>query len=67
MAMTSPCPSCRQPKGPGKYLCLDCWNSLSGPARRALNRRGSMAVARLQELYSQLANGVPLDEIQVTP
>jgi hypothetical protein len=67
MTMTSPCPSCRQPKGPGKYLCLDCWSALPGLARRSLNRRDSKAMARLQELYSQIASGVPLDEIQVTP
>lgn len=64
---TTPCPSCRQPKGPGKYLCWTCWGSLSGLARRALSRRDSKAMDRLQELYRQLAAGVPLAEIRVTP
>ncbi|MFI5685869.1 hypothetical protein [Streptomyces sp. NPDC051636] len=64
---TTPCPSCRQPKGPGKYLCWTCWGNLPGPARKALSRRDSKAMARLQELHRQLAAGVPLAEIAVTP
>lgn len=63
----TPCPSCRQPKGPGKYLCWTCWGSLPGPVRRALSRRDSQAMARLQELHRQLAADVPLAEIEVTP
>ncbi|MEU1275290.1 hypothetical protein [Streptomyces sp. NPDC005799] len=64
---TTPCPSCQQPKGPGKYLCYPCWGNLPGLARRALSRRDSKAMARLQELRLQLAIGVPLAEIEVTP
>jgi hypothetical protein len=63
---TTPCPSCRRPKGPGKYLCSGCWFTLPQPARSALNRRDTHAHARLRELHSQLANDVPLHEIQVT-
>lgn len=61
-----PCPCCRQPKGAGKYLCFACWGNLPCTARRALSRRDSKAVDRLQELYRQVAAGVPLAEIQVT-
>lgn len=64
---TTPCPSCRQTKGPGKYLCWTCWGSLPGPARKSLTRRDSKAMARLQELHRQLAAGVPVTEIAVTP
>jgi hypothetical protein len=53
-------------KGPGKYVCLGCWSGLSMTARRALNRRDSRAMARLQELYEQLGNDVPLAEIRIT-
>jgi hypothetical protein len=65
--MNSPCPSCRSPKGPGKYLCLDCWHALPDAARRLLNRRDSRAMTRLQELYAQLVADVPLAEIKVSP
>jgi len=62
------CPACPSGmKGPGKYLCLGCWSGLTALARRALNRRDSKSMARLQDLYGQIASGVPLDEIQVTP
>jgi hypothetical protein len=64
---TTPCPSCRQPKAQRLYLCGMCWGSLTGLARRALSRRDSKAMARLQELHRQLAAGVPLAEIEVTP
>ena len=64
---TTPCPSCRQPKDTGKYLCWACWGNLRGPARRALSRRDTQARARLIELHRQLAAGVPLAEIGVTP
>lgn len=63
----TPCPSCRHPKGPGKYLCLDCWSALPMPARRALTGRDSRAFARLRELHRQITSGVPLAEIGVTP
>ena len=67
MPTNTPCPSCRQPKGPGKYLCWTCWGNLTGLTRRALSRRDSKALARLQELHRQLAAGMPLAEIRVTP
>jgi hypothetical protein len=49
------------------YLCYGCWGNLPGPARAALYRRDAKARDRLQELYRQVAAGVPLAEIQVTP
>jgi hypothetical protein len=64
---TTPCPCCKQPKGSGKYLCYGCWGNLPGPARAALYRRDDKARDRLQELYRQVAAGVPLAEIRVTP
>lgn len=64
---STPCPSCRHPKGQGKYLCLGCWSTLPMAQRRLLNRRDSHAMTRLQELYTQVAQGVPLGEVQVSP
>lgn len=62
------CPGCPDgEKGPGKYLCYDCWGQLPLRTRRALNRKDSRAVARLQELYDQVRTGVPLTEIEVRP
>jgi hypothetical protein len=62
------CPGC--PSGvreAGKYLCRDCWNTMPPSTRSALNRHDSRAMDRLQELYGQVSNGVPLGEIQVSP
>jgi hypothetical protein len=53
-------------KGPGKYLCLGCWNTLPMAARRMLNRRDSRAFTRLRMLHRQLGRGVPLAEIRIT-
>ncbi|WP_405924893.1 hypothetical protein [Streptomyces sp. NBC_00035] len=62
------CPGCPSGvKGPGKYLCFGCWNTLPTAARRLLNRRDSRAMARLRELYDQITTGVPLHEIEVSP
>lgn len=61
------CPGCPSGmKGPGKYLCLACWNTLPMAARRMLNRRDSRAMGRLQQLYDQLGRGAPLSEIRIT-
>lgn len=64
---TTPCRVCRTPKPARLYLCNGCWGQLSGPARRALNRRDGQAWARLRALHTQLDAGVPLAEITVTP
>ncbi|WP_413102251.1 hypothetical protein [Streptomyces sp. Inha503] len=66
MPTTKPCLSCRRPRRPGQYLCRACWFKIPGPTRSALNQRDDRAMARLRELHSQLANDVPLSEIQVT-
>lgn len=61
------CPGCPDGvKGPGKYLCIVCWVALPDVTRRLLNRRDNRAMARLQELYGQLTNGVPPSEIRIT-
>lgn len=65
--MTRPCPKCREPKNPAHYLCRACWFSLSAAARRALNRRDTIAAQRLLELHRQIRRQVPLAEIVVTP
>lgn len=63
--MTSPCPKCRSPRAPGKYLCRTCWFSLTPAARGLLNRRGAGAVQRLQSLLDQVRSGQPLGEIEI--
>jgi hypothetical protein len=66
--MTGPrCPtSCGRTRESSKYLCLICWKSLPGAARRALNKRDARAYARLRELHAQLERGVPLTDISIT-
>lgn len=63
----TPCPVDQQPRNAGQYLCRHCWFALTPQARRALNRRDALAGQRLRELHRQLNNGVPLNEISVTP
>ncbi|MER5882689.1 hypothetical protein ABT160_02555 [Streptomyces sp. NPDC001941] len=66
--MTTPCPAgCGRQRQTGRYLDLECWSNLTARTRRALSRRDSKAHARLRELHTQLAAGVPLSEIEVTP
>lgn len=65
--MTNPCRSCRKPRPPRMYLCGNCWGRLSAATRRALNKRGDQAIARLRQLHQQLDAGTPLGEIRVTP
>jgi hypothetical protein len=62
------CPSCKTgQKGTGMYLCYDCWGQLRLPVRRALKRTDMQALSRLQDLYDQIHEGVPLTEISVSP
>lgn len=64
----SRCPGCPHgAKGPGKYLCARCWPSLPLTTQRALNRRDNHARVRLQQLHRQLAAGVPLADMVVSP
>jgi len=62
------CPACRTNlRRPGQYLCPGCWGQLPDRAQRSLNRRDRLALARLRELHDQLAEGLPLHEIDVAP
>ncbi|MEU4348281.1 hypothetical protein [Streptomyces sp. NPDC023838] len=66
--MTTPCPAhCGRQRHPRQYLCPTCWDALPTPAKRALGRRGPHAMTRLRELHRQIAAGVPLGQIAVTP
>lgn len=60
------CPACSKAKAPRMYLCRGCWFTLQPTARRALNQRGPVAVARLAELLKQIRAGVALHEIGIT-
>lgn len=62
------CPACGGERRSLKvYLCEDCWWLLIPAARTALKRRDNMATARVIELRRQLAAGVPLEGVRVTP
>lgn len=60
------CPSCGGTKGHRHYLCRDCWFKLPRKAHGPLLRHDQDALARLRELYDQIANGVPPAEIVIT-
>lgn len=60
-----PNPACSAFRRTGQYLCWDCWDALSGTARRALSIRDDLAIARLQTLHRQLADGVPPQQIEI--
>jgi hypothetical protein len=61
------CPCCGANRAAGQYLCRRCWFRLPYAARLTLQRRDDQAMARLQELHTQLADRVPLAEIRITP
>lgn len=61
------CPSCQGSCPSGKYLCSDCWWLLPPAARRALSRKDRRAGVRHQELLGLLAEGAPLDSIEISP
>jgi hypothetical protein len=61
------CPACGGSKPASYYLCPADWRQLSGAARTALWKRDARAPLRLLELNRQIADGVPLSEIAVTP
>jgi hypothetical protein len=60
------CPSCDGKKPDKKYLCGTCWFQLPGDTRSRLLMRDRFALKRLQELYDQIGDDVPLSEIEVT-
>lgn len=61
------CPSCQEiAKQPKFYLCRVCWMGLSPVSRHRLSVRDSRAGVRLIELHHQLADEVPLSEIQIS-
>jgi predicted amidophosphoribosyltransferase len=62
----APCPSCGKPKKPDHYLCAHCWWQLPKAMRSRLWKSDALAMARLQELYDQIGDHVPLSEIEVT-
>lgn len=62
----STCPNCDGAKGNGKYLCHGCWFGLRIEIRRRLLKSDGFALVRLRELYEQIGNAVPLEEIEVT-
>lgn len=65
--MSHKCPNCDAPCGAQKYLCWDCWWSLSTPARTALKRKDGKAFKRLQQLHEAIENDIPLTQIRITP
>lgn len=62
------CPGCNGERKRRTYVCADCWWLLKPWVRTALRKRdGGMATARLMQLYRQLASGVPMEDVEVTP
>lgn len=63
----TPCPCCGAKRRRRQYLCSSCWGQLRVWVKDALKKTDNLATQRLGELYSQVANGRPLNEIEVTP
>ncbi|MFF4179654.1 hypothetical protein [Streptomyces sp. NPDC001750] len=59
------CPGCGSPRKLGQHLCWDCWDTLPNKVRNKLAVRDHLAVARVQLLRRQLAENVPLHEIEI--
>lgn len=67
MTFTTKCLSCKQPRHARAYLCWPCWRQLPAQARYTLLLKDDKAGIRLIELTHQLADRVPLGEIEVSP
>lgn len=63
----TPCPCCGAKRRRGQYLCTDGWNQLRVWVREALRKKDDLATQRLLELYQQIGDHRPLNEIEVTP
>lgn len=62
----TPCPNCGAARRRRQYLCTSCWDQLRVWVKNALNKKDDLAMQRLQELYDQVRDGRPLNEIEVT-
>lgn len=49
------------------YVCGACWRALPAETRAALNRRDALTVRRAADLFEQIRQAVPLNEITVQP
>lgn len=58
-----PCGAARRKR---QYLCTSCWDQLRVWVKNALRKTDGLAMQRLQELYGQIADDRPLNEIEVT-
>lgn len=63
----TPCPNCGAARRRGQYLCTSCWDQLRVWVKNALRKKDVLAMQRLQELYGQIIENRPLNEIEVTP
>lgn len=63
----TPCPNCGAERRRNQYLCTSCWDQLRVWVKSALRKKDDLALRRLRELYDQIANDRPLNEIEVTP
>ncbi|AXH66365.1 hypothetical protein SEA_SATIS_216 [Streptomyces phage Satis] len=64
---TTPCPSCGAVRRKGQYLCSGCWDQLRVWVKNALKKKDDLAAQRLRELFDQVHDERPLNEIEVTP
>lgn len=51
----------------GQYVCTSCWDQLRVWVKNALKKNDDLSVKRVGELYEQIKDGTPLNEIEVTP
>jgi hypothetical protein len=61
-----PCPACNGERKPRTYLCANCWWLLKPWVRAALRRRDNLARVRLLQLRKRIADGIPLENLEVT-
>lgn len=64
---STPCPNCGAERRRRQYLCTSCWDQLRVWVKNALKKTDDLAAERLRELYDQVHDHRPLNEIEVTP
>jgi hypothetical protein len=63
----TPCPACGAARRRRQYLCTSCWDQLRVWVKNALKKDDDLAAERLRELYDQVHDHRPLNEVEVTP
>lgn len=61
------CMGCNGERKKRQYLCDDCWWLLRPWVRSSLRKKDDLAMQRLRELFRQIGQARPLEDVEVSP